>query len=214
MRTVRLLSPITVRFIWATVRHVAADAAGGSNPTNQAIQIYDLTFNTPPDATNNTNATFVGGSVSGNVITDNDGSGIDSDRQDGVSVDVNQISHAGAGTSSVGPSGTTLTLPNGATLVIAQDGSYTFDTNGAYTGLGSGASTTETFTYRIEDQEGLFNTGGDIPNPDSVATLIITITNSLVPSFTIDKTVDQASITSPGTLTYTITVDNTGNVPC
>lgn len=174
---------------FATVQHVAADATGGNNPTNQAIQIYDLTFNTPPDATNNSNSTFVGGSVSGNVVTDNDGSGTDFDRQDGNNVLVNQISHPTGGTSSVGAGGTTITLANGATLTIAQNGSYTFNTNGAYTGLASGASTTETFTYRIADQEGLFNTGGDVPNPDSVATLTITITNTPVPSFSIAKTV-------------------------
>jgi len=200
--------PIT----FATVRHVAADAVGGSNPTNQAVQIYDLTFNTPPDATDNSAATFVGGSISGNVVTDDDGSGADSDRQDGNSLLVNQISHPSGGTSTVGGGGTTITLANGASLTIAQDGTYTFNTNGAYTGLGGGASTTETFTYRIEDQEGLFDTGGDVPNPDSVATLVVTITNSPLPSFSIDKTVDQASITTPGTLAYTITVDNTGNV--
>ena len=195
----------------ASVQHVAADAAGGSDPTNQAVQIFDLTFNTAPDATNNTASTFVGGSVSGNVISDNDGFGADSDRQDGANLLVNQISHPD-GTLAVGGGGVTLNLLNGAGLTIAQDGSYTFNTNGAYVGLAPGASTTETFTYRVEDLEGLFNTNGDTPNPDSVATLIVTISNTPSPSFTINKIVDQASISSPGTLTYTITVDNTGNV--
>lgn len=188
----------------ASVSHVAADVSGSTNPTNQAIQIYDLTFNTPPNATNNVAATFVGGTTTGNALTDNDGSGLDSDPQDGAAVIVNQISHPD-GTSAVGGAGTTLTLLNGASLTIAQDGSYTFNTNGAYAGLGPGASTTETFTYRIEDQEGLFDGG-------STATLVVTISNTSVPSFTIDKVVDQASITSPGTLNYTITVNNDGNV--
>lgn len=196
----------------ATVAHVAADADGTANPTNQAIQFRDLFFNTPPDATNNTAATLSTGPASGNVISDDDGSGADSDLQDGANLLVNQISHPD-GTLSV--SGTTvLTLSNGAALTIAPDGTYSFDPNGAYAGLANGATATETFTYRIEDQEGLFNTDGDLVRPDSVATLVITITGSStpVPGLSLFKSVDQSSISTPGTLNYTITVDNTGSV--
>ena len=196
----------------ATVAHVAADADGTTNPTNQAIQFRDLFFNTPPDATNNTAATLSTGPASGNVISDDDGSGADSDLQDGSNLFVNQISHPD-GTLTVSGT-TTLTLANGAALTIAPDGTYSFDPNGAYSGLADGATTTETFTYRIEDQEGLFNTDGDTVRPDSVGTLVVTITGSStpVPGISLFKSVDQSSISSPGTLNYTITVDNTGSV--
>ncbi|MEM1378078.1 MAG: VCBS domain-containing protein, partial [Pseudomonadota bacterium] len=196
----------------ATVTHIAADADGNTNPTNQAIQYRDLVFNTPPDATNNTAALLSTQTATGNVLTDDDGSGTDSDRQDGTDVFVNQISHPDA---TVAVSGATvLTLTNGATLTIDENGDYSFDPNGAYNGLADGATTTETFTYRIEDQEGLFNTDGDAVRPDSLGTLTVTITGSStpVPAFTVEKTVDQSSITAPGTLTYTISVDNTGSV--
>lgn len=185
----------------ATVQHVAADAAGGTNPTNQAIQIFDLTFNTPPNASNNSNTVNFTSTVGGNVISDNDGSGLDDDAQDGAAVLVNQISH-GATTLAVGGGGTILNLANGAFLTIAQDGSYTFDTNGAYGALAPGASTSEVFTYRIEDQEGLFDAG-------SLATLTITITRPSNFDFTINKVADKSSVSTNGeTITYTITVDN------
>ncbi|MEL6919881.1 MAG: hypothetical protein AAFO77_02495, partial [Pseudomonadota bacterium] len=198
-----------------TWRHVAADVinlTGPSNSTNQAVQIRDLFFNTPPDATNNTAATLSTAAVVGNVLSDDDGFGVDSDRQDGANLTVNQISHPDA---TVTVSGTSiLTLANGATLTIDEDGNYAFDPNGAYAGLAAGATTIETFTYRIEDEEGLFNTDGDTIRPDSVGTLTVTITGSAtpVPAFTIFKSVDQSAITAPGTLNYTITLNNTGSV--
>ncbi|MEO1746868.1 MAG: hypothetical protein AAFR13_10125, partial [Pseudomonadota bacterium] len=198
-----------------TWRHVAADVINEASPfnsTNQAVQIRDLVWNTPPDATNNTAATTNFATVSGNVISDNDGSGTDTDLQDGAAVLVNQISHPD-GTASVSGGSTVLTLTNGASLTIAPDGSYTFDPANAYLGLTAGTSTTETFTYRIEDQEGLFNTDGDVVRPDSVATLVVTINGAPpTPQFTVTKTVDQPAATATGPLTYTITVDNTGNV--
>ncbi|MEO0542189.1 MAG: hypothetical protein AAFY99_00100 [Pseudomonadota bacterium] len=196
----------------ATIAHVAADADGTTNPTNQAIQFRDLFFNTPPDATDNTAATLSTGSASGNVISDNDGFGADSDLQDGANLLVNQISHPDATLSVSG--NTTLTLANGAALTIAPNGTYSFDPNGAYAGLADGATTTETFTYRIEDQEGLFNTDGDTVRPDSLGTLVITITGSStpVPGISLFKSVDQSSIAATGTLNYVITVDNTGSV--
>ncbi len=214
--------PIT----FATIRHVAAAAVGGSNPTNQAIQIFDLTFNTPPDATNNTNALNSDVNVSGNVLSDDDGNGTDSDRQDGASVLVNQVSHPD-GTVSVGGGGATLNLSNGAFLTIAQDGSYTFNPNGAYQGLPNGTLSVETFTYRIEDQEGLFNEDGDLVSPDSLATLVITVTTvspeidvsglgvsiadgDVTPEVTDDTDFGAHDITT-GSNANTFTITNTGS---
>ncbi len=63
------------------------------------------------------------------------------------------------------------------------------------------------------------NNGGDLVNMASVVsdqtTLVsagATTTVTQLPSLSIDKVVDEADVSAPGTLTYTITVVNTGNV--
>ena len=55
-----------------------AAAASGSNLPIQRIVVDALAFNTPPDATGNSNTATESANVSGNVTSDDDGSGVDS----------------------------------------------------------------------------------------------------------------------------------------
>ncbi len=188
-----------------TTAHVAVGASG-SDPAFQGVLIETLTFNTPPDATDNSNSTNESSTVGGNMITDDDGSGVDSDNQDAttaltvLSVDGTPVPGAGL----------TINLASGATLTVQQDGSYTFDPNGGYDSLGLGQSAIETFTYIVQDAEGLSNNDGSAT--DSVATLTITINGEADYDFAVTKVVDTANITGlPATLGYTITVTNTGD---
>lgn len=188
-----------------TVQHIAA-GANGTDPQYQIIVIDDLTFNTPPDATDNSNSTNESTAVSGNMITDDDGSGVDSDNQDAAGALVIQSVDGNA----VPGAGLTINLPSGGTLTVQQDGSYTFDPNGGYETLGLGQSTVETFTYVLEDAEGLSNNDGSAT--DSVATLSITINGEADYDFAVTKIVDIANVSAAGTtLSYTITVTNTGD---
>lgn len=79
----------------------------------------------------------------------------------------------------------------------------------------------ETWTYQatFEATQDQIDNGNDIVNAVSVtsdegttggSTTSTTITGT--PSYTIAKTVDRATLSAPGTLTYAITVENTGNV--
>jgi VCBS repeat-containing protein len=47
--------------------------------------------------------------------------------------------------------GTPVTLGSGATVTVNSDGSWTYDPNGQYESLGSGDSTTDSFTYTVAD---------------------------------------------------------------
>jgi uncharacterized repeat protein (TIGR01451 family) len=189
-----------------TIQFIAGNASG-SNPGTQIISIDDLTFNTPPDALANARATPEGSAVSGNVVTDDDGSGTDTDRQDGTNLAVNRIEH---GSTTLTVSGSTvLTLANGATLTIAPGGGYTFDPNGAYDALGLGQSATEVFTYRIQDLQGLYNEDGTAT--DSVATLTITIDGEADYAFSLSKSASLANVSSLATIAYTIAATNTGD---
>lgn len=188
-----------------TFAHIAGGASG-TNPTNQLIYVQDLTFNTPPDATDNSNNTTESTIVAGNMISDDDGSGIDSDRQDANAL----LSVLSVDGNAVGVGGLVINLASGATLTVQQDGSYSFDPNGGYESLGLGQSAIETFTYIVQDAEGLSNNDGSVT--DSVATLTITINGEADYDFTVAKVVDVTNVTVfPTTLNYTITVTNTGD---
>ena len=50
--------------------------------------------------------------------------------------------------------GSQITLSSGALLTVNGDGSYTYDPNGQFETLAAGDTTTDTFTYRIEDAAG------------------------------------------------------------
>lgn len=190
---------------WITFQHIAAGASG-SDPAYQIIVADDLTFNTPPDATDNSNSTNESSAVGGNVITDDDGSGVDSDNQDAAAALVIQSVNG----TPVPVGGLVINLASGATLTVQQDGSYTFDPNGGYEALGLGASTQEVFTYVVEDAEGLSNNDGSAT--DSEATLTITINGEADYDFAVTKVVDTGNVSAlPATLNYTITVTNTGD---
>ncbi len=188
-----------------TVAHIAGGAAG-SNPSYQVIVFDDLTFNTPPDATDNSNSVNESANVSGNIITDDDGLGTDSDNQDAPAALVIRSVNG----TPVPPAGLVINLASGATLTVQQNGSYTFNTNGGYEALGLGQSTNEVFTYVLEDAEALSDSDGTAT--DSVATLTITINGEADYDFTVAKVVDTANVSAlPATLGYTITVTNTGD---
>ncbi|NEY92300.1 DUF7507 domain-containing protein, partial [Tabrizicola oligotrophica] len=80
-----------------------------------------------------------------------------------------------------------------------------------------GGSETWTASYAVD--QAMIDAGADIVNTASFEPAEAepqsddaTTTISQTPGFSIEKTVDQASLSAPGTLTYTIAVTNTGNV--
>ncbi|MDD2727968.1 Ig-like domain-containing protein, partial [Malikia sp.] len=137
---------------------VSADVISVPNPTNSAPTA------TPNVRTVNENASATGT----NLITSNEGSGLDSDPNSNALTVIAINGNAGA-------VGTTLTLPSGATVLVAADGSYTYNPNGAFNFLAAGANTTDSFSYTISDGNG----------GTSTATATITINGLADPSATV-----------------------------
>ncbi|MEP5938639.1 MAG: DUF5801 repeats-in-toxin domain-containing protein [Erythrobacter sp.] len=141
----------------------ADDVDGSSDDAVLDVEIVDDT----PDATDNSNTVTEGGSVGGNVVTDDDGDGVDISGADGYATD-------GAVVSVRTQDGTVLdATPDGAgnytvvstlgTLTINQDGTYTYASNANSTN----SDTTDTFIYTIRDGDG----------DESEAELVIDIEN-------------------------------------
>ena len=141
-----------------TVSITATDLAGATT-----TQTFQWTVTNPgPDATNNDLSTTENGSVlSGNVINDDDGSGIDTD-VDGDTLVVSNVNGNAANLGSV-VNGT-----NGGTFLINADGTYVFDTGSDFDFLNAGETTTTAVDYTISDGEG---------GTDS-ATVIVTVTGT------------------------------------
>ncbi|MES9926148.1 MAG: FG-GAP-like repeat-containing protein, partial [Candidatus Thiodiazotropha endolucinida] len=146
--------------------------------------------NDAPMATDNANSVSENGFVSGNVITDDSGSGVDSDPE-GDGLQVTQV-EGGAYTP-----GLPITLASGAQVTFQANGSYTYNTNGQFEGLGSGDSVDDIFTYQIGDGNGGFDT----------ATVTITINGSNnTPSITsADLTLDEGQTVTLGDANFTVT---------
>ena len=83
--------------------------------------------------------------------------------------------------------GAAVTLASGAIVTMNADGSYNYDTNGAFNGLAAGESTTDTFTYTVDDGNG----GTDI------ATVMVTINGANDGPTAAD---DAGSVAEDGTL--------------
>ncbi|MDO6823777.1 VCBS domain-containing protein [Marinobacter sp. 1_MG-2023] len=136
--------------------YTASDGLGGSDTATLTITITG-TNDVPVATANGNQITEDAVSVSGNMLTDDDGAGVDSDI-DGDTLSVSAIDTSGADQYG------TLTLNDA-------DGSYTYaidNSNPAVQALGVGQSLTEVYTYTVSDGQGGTDT----------ATLTITINGS------------------------------------
>ncbi|NIM29131.1 MAG: hypothetical protein GTN79_15385, partial [Gammaproteobacteria bacterium] len=183
-----------------TFTYTAFTNAGDANaglplvtPTTVTITIVGV--NDAPTATANSNTVTedVTLTASGNLLTDNDGAGIDSDPDTGDTLSVSEIDGE----------------INPALDVVGSYGSLNWDTNGAYTytldnanaavqALNFGANITDTFTYTVSDGNGGTDT----------AVLTITINGRDDITFDISSTA-AVSEGGPTTATFTITLGGT-----
>ncbi|MCG7979730.1 MAG: Ig-like domain-containing protein, partial [Candidatus Thiodiazotropha endolucinida] len=166
--------------------------AQDSSLLNSPVATSTITVNPQndaPTATDNANSVSENGFVSGNVITDDSGSGVDSDPE-GDGLQVTQV-EGGAYTP-----GLPVTLASGAQVTFQSNGSYTYNTNGQFDGLGAGSSVDDNFTYQIGDGNGGFDT----------ATVTITINGSNnTPSITsADLTLDEGQTVTLGDANFAV----------
>ncbi|MGD1806092.1 Ig-like domain-containing protein [Dapis sp. BLCC M126] len=114
------------------------DGNGGTDTATVNVTIDGVTDNTPPVAVDDAVTTDEDSLLSGNVLTN------DSD-PDGDTLTVTEVNGNAADVDSQ------VTLTSGALLTVNSDGTFDYDPNGQYESLAVGESTTDTFTYTIDD---------------------------------------------------------------
>ncbi|OOG87913.1 hypothetical protein B0E41_03070, partial [Hydrogenophaga sp. A37] len=137
------------------VDYTIADPDGLTSTATIHILIDPV--NDAPVATDNVETTTQDVPVSGNLITDNTGDGVDSD-VDGDTLTVSGFTVGGL----IGVPGTPLNIPNVGTLTVNANGSYTFDPVSTFVGavpavvytLSDGNGGTDTATLNITVQAG------------------------------------------------------------
>ncbi len=123
-----------------SVTITGTDGSGAST-----TQTFTWTVTNPtPTANDDALSGTENASLSGNVITDDNGSGIDSD-PDGDALTVSLVNGVLANV------GSNVTGTNGGTFNIASDGSYTFNPGSDFDYLGVGQTVTTQVTYTITD---------------------------------------------------------------
>ncbi|MGB7346668.1 MAG: putative Ig domain-containing protein [Pirellulaceae bacterium] len=138
----------------------AADNDGAT-----VTQSFTWTVTNPgPVATDNDLGTNEGSTLTGNVMTDDDGNGVDLD-VDGDTITVTQVNGSAANLN------TTVAGSGGGSFTIASDGGYTFATLSDFDYLAAGETATTTVNYTISDGEG----GSDT----ATVTVIVTGTNDV-----------------------------------
>ncbi|MBX7513699.1 VCBS domain-containing protein [Qipengyuania sp. GH38] len=141
-----------------TITMSVTDATGDSDATPGQIVISIV--DDIPVAEDNANSVSEGASTNGNILTDDDGFGVDVAGADGLAGIVGVTSDGSGDSDTTGPFTVTSSL---GTLTVQANGDYTYDSFANSTN----ANTTDTFTYQIIDAD------GDI----SEAQLVITINN-------------------------------------
>ncbi|WP_417355520.1 retention module-containing protein [Gallaecimonas pentaromativorans] len=141
-----------------TFTYQISDGNGGTSTSTLTVVIQGT--NDAPVATANLNAVSEDGPLSaqGNMITDDDGAGVDSDIDNGAQLSIQSVSGDTSG-SVQGQFGT---------LVWNSDGTYSYNLDNslaAVQGLSEGESLIDTFSYTLTDEFGA----------TSIATLTITI---------------------------------------
>ncbi|MES0808112.1 Ig-like domain-containing protein [Roseibium sp. SCPC15] len=121
-----------------------SDGEGGFDEATVTIDIDGVSGNAAPVATNDSYNVDEDGTVSGNLLTNDN----DADNDPLTIVEVNGSNVA---------VGQQITLPSGALLTVNADGTFDYDPNGAFDGLNDGQSDEDSFTYRISDGEGGFD---------------------------------------------------------
>ncbi|WP_394727358.1 VCBS domain-containing protein [Altererythrobacter sp. GH1-8] len=142
---------------------IATDSDGSTSTASLDVDVVDDV----PDATDNANTVTEGGETDGNVLTDNDGDGVDVPGADGYAAGgaVVGITSVNQGTSDTEANG------EGNFVLEGQYGTLTLNTDGSYTYVANpnvvNSDETDTFTYTIRDGDG----------DESTAELVITVTN-------------------------------------
>jgi len=121
------------------------DAVGNTASATVSVTIQGR--NDVPIATNNAYVVSKETSVSGNLLTQDTGAGVDRD-PDGQPLSLTRINGA------IVTNGQTLTLPSGARLIIGSNGNFSYDPLGQFNHLTTGQSATDSFTYQIVDPHG------------------------------------------------------------
>jgi VCBS repeat-containing protein len=172
-----------------TFAYTIADAAGQTAAATVTVTVHGR--NDAPIARPNSRTTSEDAPVSGNVLTDDSGAGVDSDVDAGTVLSVVRINGAPV------TNGQLLTLPSGARLTIFSHGQYTYDPAGRFDDLGVGRSRNDSFTYSISDGDGGL----------AAATVTITITGVNDPPAAVPNayTTDEDAAVSGNLLT-----DDTG----
>ncbi|MCA9052783.1 MAG: tandem-95 repeat protein, partial [Planctomycetaceae bacterium] len=126
-----------------TLAYNTEPTAGTGNDTNNTLD-FGFLANAAPVATNNAYTTDQDTAVMGNVITDDTGSGVDSDAE------MNSFTVATVNGSSMNV-GSQITLASGALLTVNSNGAFTYDPNGAFDSLAAMVSDVDSFTYQVSD---------------------------------------------------------------
>ena len=135
-----------------TVTYTATDPSGAESTTTVTITVNGV--NDGPTATDNAytvSLTEGAGDIDGNVVTDNTGTGVDSDPENDT-LTVVAVAGLAAGV------GTAVAGDNGGLFTINADGSVDFDANGDFDGLGLNATEQTSVTYTIVDENGAEDT--------------------------------------------------------
>lgn len=107
-----------------------------------------IVVNTPPTARANSQFIGMDKQATGNIITDNDGAGVDYDPNTSQTLTVTAVNGASVNV------GDTITLPSRARLLVNSDGSYLYDPSSLTSPPTFGYPVTDTFTYTISDGQG------------------------------------------------------------
>ncbi len=122
---------------------VTMTGTDGSGATTTQTFTWTVT-NPTPTATDDALSGTENASLSGNVITDDNGSGVDSD-PDGDALTVSLVNGVLANV------GSNVTGTSGGTFNIASDGSYTFNPGSDFDYLAAGETVTTQVTYTVTD---------------------------------------------------------------
>ncbi|QFT76811.1 DUF5801 repeats-in-toxin domain-containing protein [Erythrobacter sp. THAF29] len=178
---------------------VATDTDGSSDTASLDITIIDDT----PEATDNSADVAEGDSVTGNVLTDDDGSGVDVPGADGLGspTGIVEITSVGEGTSQTtvnGDGDLVITTALGTLTVDAVTGEYSYESAANSTN----ADTTDVFTYTIVDGDG----------DTSTANLTINITNAPGEVSDNDVSVNEAGLADGSDPTSDSEIDTDGQI--